>query len=258
MAASPYFITAQVVLVAASAALLRVDWSDKSKIPQQPPAKPKALAAPAVRSIPKAIAVPVTAVPSTAPQVGDHGLDPTFGTTQILSGPPETTPFVDDVPAARPATSMAAYNITADTATNFNLDNHTVTFAGRVSLKSKTFELQSTRLVVHMDPQQNSLKKLVATGEVRINIPSEDPTKNFKGTAYEATYDPKDGSIVLTGWPEITGAGRIHRAADRSTRMVLFANNPRMVTQGRANTRIIGTENLDPKGSKAPMAMPVR
>lgn len=267
MAASPYFITAQVALVAASAALLRIDWTDKSKQYQPPPAAvpAKPLAAPAARSgIPVAKAVtPVTGakVQDTPPEqalvLGEHGVNPALGSESVLSGPPETTPFVDDV-LSENASDMAGYKITADSATNFDLASHTVVFSGRVSLKSKRFDMTSSRLVVHMDPKKNALKKLVATGDVKVNLNSAGPDQSYRGTSYEATYEPVDGSIVLSGWPQITGNGREHRAAERSTRMVLFTEKPRLVTQGRASTRIIGTNNTEPTGSKAPMAVPVR
>lgn len=270
MAASPYFITAQVALVAVSAALLRIDWTDKSK-QYQPATKPaaaagnKTVAAPAARAgIPVAKAVGSDAVlavqsdPPAPPVVrGEHGVDPTFGSDPVLSGPPETTPFADDV-LSENASDMAGYKITADSATNFDLSSHTVVFSGRVSLKSKRFDMTSSRLVVHMDPKKNALKKLVATGDVKVNLNSAGPNETYRGTSYEATYEPGDGSIVLSGWPQITGNGREHRAAERSTRMVLFTEKPRLVTQGRASTRIIGTNNTEPTGSKAPMAVPVR
>lgn len=270
MAASPYFITAQVALVAVSAAVLRIDWTDKSKQYQPPPpaktntaAKP--VAAPAARaSLPVAKAVGTGAVqtvvedpPAPAVVLGEHGVDPTLGADVVLSGPPETTPFADDV-LSDDASNMAGYKITADSATNFDLSSHTVVFSGRVSLKSNRFDMTSSRLVVHMDPKKNALKKLVATGDVKVNLNSSGPDQNYRGASYEATYEPGDGSITLSGWPQITGNGREHRAAERSTRMVLFTEKPRLVTQGRASTRIIGTNNTEPTSTKAPMAVPVR
>jgi lipopolysaccharide transport protein LptA len=146
---------------------------------------------------------------------------------------------LDDVLPDTPA-SMAAYRITADTATNFNLESHTVTFSGRVALKSKRFDLTSARLVVHMDPAKNALQKLVATGDVKVHLNSENSKDAYDGTSYEAVYEPGDGSIVLSGWPQIISQGREHRAAERGTRMVLFTEHPRLVTQGRASTKIIG------------------
>ena len=268
MAASPYFITAQVALVAVSAALLRIDWTDKSKQYQpaptasaakQPVVAPASRTGAGARDATPATNSPAPVVQDQPPAVvrGEHGLDPDYGTAVTLSGPPETTPFVDDVLTESPH-SMAGYRITADTASNFNLESHTVTFSGRVSLKSSRFDLTSTRLVVHMDPKKNALKKLVATGDVKVALTATQADKAFKGTAYEATYEPSDGSIVLSGWPQITGEGREHRAAEKSTRMVLFVENPRLVTQGRASTKIIGTGNIEPQRSKAPMAVPVR
>jgi lipopolysaccharide transport protein LptA len=269
MAASPYFITAQVALVAASAALLRIDWTDKSKQyqPQRTASSSsKPLTSPAARVNPaldkstdsaKSLAIQNDPPAATVPALGEHGVDPALGTDSILSGPPETTPFTDDI-LTESASSMAGYRITADSATNFDLSSHTVVFSGRVSLSSSRFDLTSSRLVVHMDPKKNELKKLVATGDVKVKLNAASQDQSYRGNSYEATYEPADGSIVLSGWPQITGNGREHRAAERSTRMVLFTEKPRLVTQGRASTRIIGTNNTEPTGSKAPMAVPVR
>jgi lipopolysaccharide export system protein LptA len=265
MAASPYFIALQVALVASGVALLNVDWTDRSK--QYQPAsssstsKP-AVAAPASRTskskVPAAIPVTENKVVNEPPARGEHGVDPEYGAEEVnLSGPPETTPFLDDV-LEEAAADMAGYRITADTASNFNLGSHTVTFTGRVSLQSKRFDLTSARLVVHMDPAKNALKKLVATGDVKVRLNGKDAASNYNGTSYECVYDPADNSIVLSGWPQIIGQGREHRAADKTTRMVLFVDNPRLVTQGRASTKIIGTQNIDPTESKPPLALPVR
>ena len=267
MATSPFFVTAQVALVAVSAALLKVDWTDKSKQYTPPPPKTAAktpVTSPASRAgtlaqTPPAVPAPGATMAKVAdqpPARGDHGISPSFGTEATLSGPPETTPFVDDV-LGSPATSMAAYDITADTASNFNVNSGTVTFSGRVVMKSKRFDLTSSRLVIYMDKTNNAVKKLVATGDVKVKLNAAEGTEGHKASAYEATFDPKDSSIALSGWPQIIGNGREHRAADKDTRMVMFTDNPRLVTQGRAATKIIGTDNVDPKKPKFPIALPV-
>ncbi|MBL9114418.1 MAG: hypothetical protein JNJ83_05375 [Verrucomicrobiaceae bacterium] len=264
MAASPYFLALQVALVASGVALVSVDWTDRSKQYQPVPAanSPKVpIAAPASRTskvnVPVAIPITNKKVEDVPPAKPEHGVDPDYGTGEAdLSGPPETTPFVDDV-LTEDSKSMAGYKIMADTATNFNLGSHTVTFSGRVSLQSSKFDLQSARLVVYMDPAKNALKKLVATGDVKVTLNSKDAASAYSGTSYEATFDPADNSVVLSGWPRIVGQGREHRAGDKTTRMVLFVDNPRLVTQGRAATKIIGTQNLEPQGSKPPLALPV-
>ena len=102
------------------------------------------------------------------------------------------------------------------------------------------------------------LRSSIGFGDVKVKMNSTDEKAAYQGTAYEATFDPTDSSIALSGWPQITGNGRQHRAADSSTRMVLFINSPRMVTQGRASTKIIGSQDIDPIKPKAPLALPVR
>ena len=43
-------------------------------------------------------------------------------------------------------------------------------------------------------------------------------------------------------WPRIIGHGREHRAASAATKMTLFTNPAKLVTEGRAQTRILPGE----------------
>jgi hypothetical protein len=47
------------------------------------------------------------------------------------------------------------------------------------------------------------------------------------------------------GWPKILGQGREHRASAADTRMTLFTNPAKLVTEGRAQTRILSGQNLE-------------
>ena len=71
------------------------------------------------------------------------------------------------------------------------------------------------------------------------------PQEAYQGTSNEAIFDPKDSSILLTGWPVIHGYGRDHRAATADTAMVLYTDKPRLITRGRASTRLTGKSAAD-------------
>ena len=154
-----------------------------------------------------------------------------------LSGvPPEQEPKFDPVPDG------AGYSITADTATNFDLKTKTVVFSGNVSLHCKEFTLSADRLVVHMESAGGQLSRLVANGNVDVHLTQGSTLEQYHGTGEEAMYDPARQTILFLGWPRIRGHGREHRAASAATRMTLHVNPARLVTEGRAQTRILPGE----------------
>jgi lipopolysaccharide transport protein LptA len=141
-----------------------------------------------------------------------------------------------------PVPNGAGYSITADSATNFDLKSKTVVFEGSVSLHCNEFTLAADRLVVHMESESGSMSRMVANGNVDVNLTKGSREERYQGFGEEATYDPKGQSIVFRGWPRILGHGREHRAAAASTQMTLHTNPAKLVTQGRAQTRIIPGE----------------
>jgi lipopolysaccharide transport protein LptA len=141
-----------------------------------------------------------------------------------------------------PVPDGAGYSITADSATNFDLKTKTVVFSGNVSLHCADFTLSADRLVVHMDAAGGALNRLVANGDVDVHLTQGTAAEQFHGSGEEATFDPKAQSIVFLGWPRIMGQGREHRAASASTKMTLFTKPAKLVTEGRAQTRILAGE----------------
>lgn len=57
------------------------------------------------------------------------------------------------------------------------------------------------------------------------------------GKADKAHYDAKDGSVTLTGWPQVTQGGNTHIATAPGVKMVLFKDG-RMQTYGATRTLI--------------------
>ena len=75
-------------------------------------------------------------------------------------------------------------------------------------------------------------------GEVNVLLTGVPPEKAYRGQSSSATYDPLKDSIVLSGWPKVKGQSQEQVAASADTRMTLFTKSGRMLTEGRAQTRI--------------------
>lgn len=141
-----------------------------------------------------------------------------------------------------PVPNGAGYSITADSATNFDLKTKTVVFAGNVSLHCTEFTLSADRLVVHMDAKSGSMSQMVANGKVDVQLTKGPIEERYQGFGEEAVYDPKQQNMVFRGWPRILGQGREHRAASATTKMTLNMNPAKLLTEGRAQTRILPGE----------------
>jgi lipopolysaccharide transport protein LptA len=139
----------------------------------------------------------------------------------------------------------AGYQITAQSASNFQLDEQVVVFSGAVQLVSETFTVKSDRLVVHFDKETQLMSRMVANGSVVVRVKGDSPENQFDGFSDEAEFDPAAERILLMGWPKILGQGREHRASAADTRMTLFTNPAKLVTEGRAQTRILSGQNLE-------------
>lgn len=159
---------------------------------------------------------------------------------------PETPVALSEVGAEAvkfdPVPNGAGYSITADSATNFDLKTKTVVFAGSVSLHCNEFTLSADRLVVHMDAKSGSMSRMVANGKVDVQLTKGPIEERYQGFGEEAEYDPKEQNMVFRGWPRILGQGREHRAASATTKMTLNMNPAKLLTEGRAQTRIIPGE----------------
>ncbi|MCB1224344.1 MAG: hypothetical protein KDK99_00915 [Verrucomicrobiales bacterium] len=162
-----------------------------------------------------------------------------------LSKPPSTTEpqlagALDELPEPfDPVPDGVGYNITADAATNFDLDSRTVVFSGNVRLVTPSLKLAADHMVVHMEGGAEAMDRLVANGNVEVVMEGQSQEGRYHGYAEEATFDAKAGRIQLMGWPRIIGMGREHRAASAGTVMTLHTNPARLETDGRAQTRIV-------------------
>ena len=147
----------------------------------------------------------------------------------------------DEPPTFAPVPEGSGYHITADSATNFDLNAKTVVFSGHVVVESGEFVIKTNRLVVY-NGSGGTMSKMVANGDVDFHLVGVPPEQVYRGQAEEAVFEPSKNVITFMGWPRIQGKGREHRAADGSTTMRLFTQPSRLETSGRASTRILPGE----------------
>lgn len=134
--------------------------------------------------------------------------------------------------------SDSGFHIAADEATKMDMGKQTVTFNGRVKLASPQFHLTATKMIVHLGKDKKSFRLLEATGEVDVQLTGVPDDKKYRGQSSVAVYDPGKGTLTLTGWPKIQGSGQELIAAEESTKVILIPKTGKMLTEGRAQTRI--------------------
>lgn len=134
--------------------------------------------------------------------------------------------------------SGSGFHITADEATRVDMGSLKVVFRGRVSMTSPQFNLSGDELVVHLGKDKTSFKMVEAKGSVNVQLTGVPPEKRYRGQSGQAVYDPSKGTLVMTGWPKIQGQGQELVAAEQSTRVLLYPKTGKMLTEGRAQTRV--------------------
>lgn len=158
--------------------------------------------------------------------------------------------------------------ITASQEAQFDTKARTGVFIGNVKVVDPQFTLTSNRLTVHLnrDEDGGGLDEADAEGNVvivHVNQPKtqaqsgqatatsnpaarpagsgpvsvgQQPTTSV-GKADKALYEAKDGSITLTGWPQVTQGANTHVATSPGVKMVLYRDG-RMQTYGSTRTLI--------------------
>jgi lipopolysaccharide export system protein LptA len=167
--------------------------------------------------------------------------------------------------------------ITATQEAQFDTKTHSGVFIGNVKVVDPQFTMTADRLTVHLnrDEDGGGLREALAEGHVvivHVNQPkapeqpgqaqgdatpiatpaaaaarrpglagptpaqSQQPTTSI-GRGDSALYEAKDGSVTLTGWPQVTQAGNTHIATAPGVKMVLYRDG-RMQTFGSTRTLI--------------------
>jgi lipopolysaccharide transport protein LptA len=153
-----------------------------------------------------------------------------------IPGYRETPPPRD--PLAEPLAVESGYQITSDEVTRLDMETGRVVFNRNVRMVSPQFHLTCDQLVVHLGKDKNSMDHSEAHGSVNILLTGVPPEKAYRGQSSDAVFHPQKNQIVLTGWPKARGASQEQVAAEAGTRMTLFTKTGRLLTEGRAQTRV--------------------
>ncbi len=161
----------------------------------------------------------------------------------------EDKPALPD-PLSIPINASAGYQITSDEVTKLDTNTGKVIFTKNVRLISPQFHLVSQELIVYLGKDKSTMRLMEANGEVDVLLTGVPPEKAYRGQSSHATYDPLKESILLTGWPKVKGQSQEQVAASADTRMTLYTKSGRMMTEGRAQTRIAKSFMDDTTGKK--------
>lgn len=132
----------------------------------------------------------------------------------------------------------AGFHITADEATKVDMSGQTVMFNGNVSLTSPQFQLKSDKLTVHLGADKKSFNRAVAVGNVHVQLLAVAEDKRYRGQSGTAVYEPSKSMITMTNWPRIQGQGQELIGAEPNTKVFLYTQTGKMLTEGRAQTRV--------------------
>jgi lipopolysaccharide export system protein LptA len=172
--------------------------------------------------------------------------------------------------------------ITATQEAQFDVKTRSGIFIGNVKVVDPQFTLTSNRLTVHLNKDEDGggLNEAEAQGNVVIvhvnqpktptqpaqtaaastpaarsapigPTPAPTPTTSV-GKAENAVYLAKDGSITLTGWPQVTQGLNTHIATAPGVKMVIYKDG-KMQTYGSTRTLIVdrtGTNTPNTNGAQ--------
>lgn len=175
--------------------------------------------------------------------------------------------------------------ITATQEAEFDTKTRSGVFIGNVKVVDPQFTLTSNRLTVHLNKDEDGggLNQAEAQGNVvivHINqpktpaqttaaskpaaggatvpptpaptpAPAQTPTTSV-GKAENALYLAKDGTITLTGWPQVTQGLNTHIATAPGVKMVIYKDG-KMQTYGSTRTLIVdrtGTNTPNTNGAQ--------
>jgi hypothetical protein len=171
--------------------------------------------------------------------------------------------------------------ITAKQEAQFDTSTHSGVFLGDVKVVDPQFTMTCDKLTVHLNKDQDGggLHDAIGEGNVMIahlNQPKAAPSPGASpqgsatpvaqsspgaqaspspgqpvlstGRAERAFYQGSDGSVTLTGWPQVTQGENTQVATDPDVKMILFKDG-RMKTFGSTRTVIKSKES--PTGSPA-------
>lgn len=153
----------------------------------------------------------------------------------------------------------------------FDAGNHIATFLGGVTVTDPRFTMKSQKLTVYLaktkdpnsqdDSATSGIEKAVAEGNVDLvqnTVPgakATDPAEKVSGKSEKATFEPKTGTMVLTGNPIVRRGVNEHIATSNSTIMTLTRDGG-LRTNGPSKTIIRDTSKADDLPGSTPKKKP--
>ena len=141
-------------------------------------------------------------------------------------------------PVFETVAAESGYHINADEADKVGNGSERIIFRGHVTLTSPTFNLTSDQLTMHMGKEGETFKLAEAKGSVKVQLVGVPLEKRYRGQSEAAVYDPKKGTLLMTGWPKIQGDGQELVAAAADTKITMYPATGKLNTEGRAQTRV--------------------
>jgi len=116
--------------------------------------------------------------------------------------------------------------------------NRTATFSGKVTARQGDLALFADKMVVHYAAEGGNVERVECSGTVRI------VQKNRTGTAGNAVYDSKQGTIVLTVSP------KVYQGEDMisGSEITYYLADQKSVVTGTPNARVEAV--IHPKGKR--------
>ena len=182
----------------------------------------------------------------TRPGLGQPWLEQQTSTATAAKGPLiEGSAIPGYIPPAGPGNTTfetvpaeSGFHITADEATKMDIQAERVVFNGKVKMSCPQFHLSSTQLIVTLGKDKKSFKLAEAKGDVHVQLTGVPDEKKYRGQSGVAVYNPVQETLVMTQWPKIQGQGQELIAAEQGTKVTLFPKTGKMLTEGRAQTRV--------------------
>jgi len=195
------------------------------------------------------------------------------GSLKQVSGGPESQAKTNDLFGAddkdRP---KGPTDIRCSQEAQFDTKTRSGVFVGNVKVMDPQFTMTTDRLAVRLNKEEDGggLEEAQADGNVlivHINQPKSGQSQapaaagvqpqpqqqpvTSTGKAERAVYEAKDGSITLTGWPQVTQGVNTHIATAPGVKMILYRDG-RMQTYGSTRTLIQDrTATNNPKANGA-------
>jgi lipopolysaccharide transport protein LptA len=152
--------------------------------------------------------------------------------------------FVSPAPTAAPepsretvpANPSAPVSIQSDRQADYDKEQNSLTFTGKVGLDHATFQLRSEKLVVFLKDDRTGLEHAEASGNVIVQVYGSEGSEKTIASGTRAIYEPASGELTLNGWPRLQQKGSRQESTASSTKIVYTIATGEFRTVGPVRT----------------------